>query len=37
MRVKTAPNAKYTQSFARSAIAPHTIATETPAKTTSKK
>src|SRR5713101_8131291 len=35
MSVKTAPNAKYTQSFARSAIAPQTIASDTPANTTS--
>jgi hypothetical protein len=35
--VKTTPNAKYTQSFALSAIAPQTIASETPAKTTSKR
>src|SRR3954452_18862046 len=35
MSVKQTPKAKYTQSFARSAIAPHTIARETPAKTTS--
>ena len=29
------PKTKYTQSFARSAIAPQTIASDTPAKTTS--
>ena len=33
--VNQMPNAKYTQSFARSAIAPQTIASETPANTTS--
>ena len=35
MSVKHAPNAKYTQSRVRSAIAPQTMASETPAKTTS--
>src|SRR3954447_13473370 len=35
--VKYAPNTKYTHSFARSAIAPHTIASDTPANTTSKR
>ena len=35
MSVKIAPNAKYTQSLVRSAIAPQTIASETAAKTTS--
>src|SRR3954464_8489298 len=33
--VNHTPKTKYTQSFARSAIAPQTIASETPAKTTS--
>src|SRR3954453_13218518 len=33
--VNQMPKTKYTQSFARSAIAPQTIASETPAKTTS--
>src|SRR3954467_13049063 len=33
--VNQTPKTKYTQSFARSAIAPQTIASETPAKTTS--
>src|SRR5437764_8708978 len=33
--VKNVPKTKYTQSFARSAIAPQTIASETPANTTS--
>src|SRR5215213_7384812 len=37
MSVKQTPNAKYTQSFARSAIAPQTIASDTPANTTSKR
>ena len=37
MSVKTAPNAKYTQSRVRSAIAPQTIASETAAKATSKR
>src|SRR5258705_882654 len=35
--VNQMPNTKYTQSFARSAIAPHTIASDTPANTTSKR
>src|SRR3954447_13962539 len=35
--VNHTPNTKYTQSFARSAIAPQTIASDTPAKTTSKR
>jgi hypothetical protein len=34
MSVKTTPKAKYTQSFVRSAMAPHTIASATAAKTT---
>src|SRR5260221_12495588 len=33
--VNQTPKTKYTHSFARSAIAPHTIASDTPAKTTS--
>src|SRR5689334_2848702 len=33
--VKKTPKTKYTHSFARSAIAPQTIASDTPAKTTS--
>src|SRR6266702_3824323 len=33
--VNAAPKTKYTQSFARSAIAPQTIASDTPANTTS--
>ncbi len=35
MTVKIAPNTKYTHSLARSAMPPHTIATDTPANTTS--
>src|SRR6185437_13867262 len=35
--VKYAPKTKYTHSFARSAIAPQTIASDTPANTTSKR
>ena len=35
VRVNQIPKTKYTHSFARSAIAPQTIASDTPAKTTS--
>src|SRR3954447_19540569 len=35
MTVNATPKAKYTHSFARSAMAPQTIASETPANTTS--
>ena len=35
MSVKSTPKAKYTHSFVRSAIAPQTIASETPQNTTS--